>query len=157
MNIHGGPVWHWRPGWLGRLRGLPLLMLIQRGYAIFLPNSRGSSGYGQEFVRRVRGDMNGADTFDYLSGLDHLIETGIADPQRIGVTGTSYGGNMTAWLITQDTRFSAAVTVAPHTNQVTEHLLSNIPQFVELFLDDTYTNASGKYFGCATPILAPFT
>lgn len=145
MNVHGGPVSHWRPMWLGR-RLAPVLMLISRGYAIFLPNPRGSSGRGQDFVRHVLGDMGGADATDCLSGLDHLVARGIADPRRIGVTGGSYGGFMTSWLITQDARFAAAVSVAPVTNQVTEHLVSNIPHFVSLFLADTYTNPGGKYF-----------
>jgi dipeptidyl aminopeptidase/acylaminoacyl peptidase len=90
--------------------------------------------------------MGGADTSDCLSGLDHLVGRGIADPARLGVTGLSYGGFMTSWLITQDTRFAAAVAVAPITNHVTEHLVSNIPQFVALFLDDHYNNLGGKYF-----------
>lgn len=145
MNIHGGPVWHWRPTWLGRA-GLHMLMLLKKGYAVFLPNPRGSGGSGQEYARAVKGDMNGADTGDYLSGLDDLVRRGIADAGRLGVMGGSYGGNMTCWLITQDSRFAAAVALAPHTNQVTEHLLSNIPDFVDLFLADTYNNPGGKYF-----------
>jgi dipeptidyl aminopeptidase/acylaminoacyl peptidase len=144
LHIHGGPVWHYRPFWLGYRIGM--LMLLKRGYAVFLPNPRGSTGRGQAFVRPVLGDMGGADTYDYLSGLDHLIEEGIADRSRLGVTGTSYGGYMTAWLITQDTRFAAAVAVSPVTNQVTERLVSNIPHFVSLFLKDTYINPGGKYF-----------
>ena len=145
LNVHGGPVWHYRAFWLGR-RSIGALMLLKRGYAIFLPNPRGSTGRGQAFVRPVLGDMGGADTYDYLSGLDHLVGRGIADPARLGVTGGSYGGYMTAWLITQDPRFAAAVAVSPVTNQVTEHLISNIGHFVALFLKDTYTNAGGKYF-----------
>lgn len=145
LNVHGGPVWHYRPYWLGR-RGAGTLMLLKRGYAIFLPNPRGSTGRGQSFVRPVLGDMGGADTYDYLSGLDHLIERGVADPKRLGVTGGSYGGYMATWLITQDPRFAAAVAVSPVTNQVTEHLISNIGHFVSLFLEDSYTNPGGKYF-----------
>jgi len=145
MNVHGGPVWHWRPVWLGR-GNMSVLMLLKRGYAVFLPNPRGSSGRGQEFARKVLGDLNGADGEDCLFGLDYLVNRGIADSARIGVTGISYGGNMTAWLIGQDQRFAAAVPVAPHTNHVTEHLISNIPRFVSLFLDDHYTNPGGKYF-----------
>ena len=57
MNVHGGPVWHWRPMWLGR--GCTVLMLLKRGYAVFLPNPRGSSGRGQDFARHVLGDMGG--------------------------------------------------------------------------------------------------
>jgi dipeptidyl aminopeptidase/acylaminoacyl peptidase len=145
MNIHGGPVWHWRPGWLGR-GGAVVLLLIRRGYAVFFPNPRGSSGRGRDFVRSVYGDIGGADAQDLLAGLDTLIERGVASPDRLGVTGGSYGGFMTSWLITQDTRFAAAVPVAPHTNQVSEHLLSNLPHFMSLVLQDHYTNPGGKYF-----------
>lgn len=145
MAIHGGPVGHWRPRWLAR-GTMYALVLIQRGYAVFLPNPRGSAGYGQDFARAVVGDMGGADTYDYLSGLDHLVATGVADPDRLGITGVSYGGFMSYWLITQDRRFAAAVPVAPVSNHVTQHLISNIPHFVALFLDDTYHNPTGKYF-----------
>lgn len=148
MNIHGGPVWAWRPTWLGRTRGAHMasLVLVKRGYAVFFPNPRGSSGAGQEFARKVKGDLNGADTYDFLTGIDNLVARGIADSGRLGVTGVSYGGNMTSWLITQDARFAAAVPVAAHNNQVTEHLISNIPHFMALFLDDHYSNPGGRYF-----------
>jgi len=145
MHVHGGPVWHWRPAWLGRA-SVQILMLIQHGYAAFFPNPRGSSGRGQDFAGRVVGDMGGADTYDYLSGLDHLVTQGTVDRHRLGVTGASYGGFMAAWLITQDSRFAAAVPVAPVTNYVTEHLISNIPDWVALFLGDSYANPGGKYF-----------
>jgi dipeptidyl aminopeptidase/acylaminoacyl peptidase len=145
LNVHGGPVWHLRPVWLGR-SGLSLLMLIKRGYAVFFPNPRGSAGRGRDFVRKVYGDMGGADAQDLLAGIDALTERGIADPSRLGVIGGSYGGFMTSWLITQDTRFGAAVPFAPHTNQVTERLLSNIPHFMDLLLQDQYNNPGGKYF-----------
>ena len=143
--IHGGPVALSRARWLGR-SGVHLLMLLKRGFAIFFPNPRGSSGRGQNFARQVLGDLGGAETADHLSGLDHLIDCGLTDPARLGVTGVSHGGFMTSWLITQTDRFAAAVSVAPFTNQVTQHLISNIPNFVSLFLADTYTNPAGKYF-----------
>jgi dipeptidyl aminopeptidase/acylaminoacyl peptidase len=145
MYVHGGPVSNWRPVWLGRPRGGPIWLLVKRGYAVFLPNPRGSSGRGQEFARRVLGDMGGADTQDYLSGLDHLVKQGIADARRLGVAGVSYGGYMTAWLVTQDARFAAAVAVSPVINWVSEHLVSNLPHFVKSFLADDYSNAGGRY------------
>jgi dipeptidyl aminopeptidase/acylaminoacyl peptidase len=145
MAVHGGPVYHWRPNWLGR-RGIFALLLLQRGFAVLLPNPRGSSGRGQTFARKVLGDVAGGDARDCLAGLDHLIRDGSIDPSRLGVTGASYGGYMTAWLITQDQRFSAAVTVAPVSNKVSQHLLSNIPNYVALFVGDHYTNPGGKYF-----------
>ncbi len=151
LNIHGGPIGHWRPTWLGR-RNVAIWMLLARGFAVLLPNPRGSVGYGQPFARAVLGDLGGADTFDCLSGVDHVVGKGLADPHRLGVTGGSYGGFMTSWLITQDARFAAAIPVAPVTNQVTAHLISNIPQFVQLFLADSYTNHSGRYF-TRSPVL----
>ncbi len=146
MNVHGGPVWQWRPGWLARTRTLPFLMLVKRGYAVFYPNPRGSSGRGQEFAGCVFGDVGGAETMDHLAGLDYLIAKGIADASRLGVTGGSHGGFMTSWLIGHDSRFAAAVAVAPVTNWVSEHLISNIPHFCSMSLGDRYVNAGGKYF-----------
>lgn len=151
MYAHGGPVWHYQPFWIGR-RSAGVAMLLRRGCAIFFPNPRGSSGRGQDFARLVVGDMGGADTADYLAGLDYLVDTGLADARRVGVTGGSYGGFMTNWLITQDQRFAAALPVAPVTNFVTEHLVSNIPHFVQLFLDDDLTNLAGRYYS-RSPLL----
>jgi len=145
INVHGGPVWQMRPVWLGRLSAA-MLLLLEHGYAVFYPNPRGSTGRGQDFARRIVGDLGGAETADHLSGIEHLMRRGIADPARLGVTGGSHGGFMTAWLIGHDTRFAAAVAVAPVTNLVSEHLISNIPHFVARFLEDAYTKPSGKYF-----------
>jgi len=150
LYIHDGPVFHWRPHWLGRAPAAA--MLLRRGYAIFMPNPRGSSGRGTAFAARVIGDIGGGDTGDLLSGIDYLVEAGIADPSRLGVTGLSYGGLMTCWLTTQDTRFKAAVSVGPATNHVSHHLTCNIPQFVSLFVQDHYTNLSGAYYS-RSPIL----
>lgn len=150
LSVHAGPIIHWRPYWLGRA---PLnLMLLKRGYALFLPNPRGSSGRGQAFATHVVGDVGGADTADLLSGLDHLVSAGIADPSRLAITGLSYGGFMSCWLPTQDTRFAAAIAVGPATNHVSQHLLCNIPQFQSLFLQDHYKNLAGKYYS-RSPIL----
>jgi dipeptidyl aminopeptidase/acylaminoacyl peptidase len=145
MIIHGGPVWHWRPFWLGR-SGLFALILLQLGYAVFFPNPRGSSGRGIGFAKRVVGDIGGADVSDYLSGLDHLVAYGISDPLRLGVTGGSYGGYMTACLITSDSRFAAAVAFVPSVNRVSQHLTCAHPHYLQIFLDDSYTNLVGKYF-----------
>ena len=143
LEVHGGPVWLYRPFFLGA--GGQRLALLRRGYALFLPNPRGSSGRGQDYASKVFGDMGGADTHDYLSGIDELVKRGVADPKRLGVTGGSYGGFMSAWLITQDSRFAAAVAVAPVTNWVSEHLTCHIPHFCEQFLEDSMTNPGGKY------------
>jgi dipeptidyl aminopeptidase/acylaminoacyl peptidase len=144
LEIHGGPVWFFRPRFIGRT--LQQQALLAEGYAVFQVNPRGSSGRGADFARRVFGDMGGADTQDYLSGLDALVDRGVADPARLGVTGGSYGGFMTSWLVTQDRRFAAAVAVAPVTDWVSEHLTCHIPYFCKVFLNDDIDNPTGKYF-----------
>ena len=145
LHIHGGPVSQWRPTCLARARNLAMLMLLERGFAVLLPNPRGSAGRGSDFAAKVFGDMGGEDTFDHLAGLDHLIASGLVDATRIGVTGGSYGGFMTCWLTAHDQRFAAAVAVAPVTNWITEHLLSNIPEFVSSFLGDPISGSEDKY------------
>jgi len=144
MHVHGGPVWYVRPQYLGR--SALLQMALAAGYALFLPNPRGSSGRGQKFARKVFGDMGGRDTYDYLSGLDALESQGVIDRARIGVMGTSYGGYITSWLITQDRRFAAAVPIAPVTHWVSQHLTCNVPTFCELFLSDKLGDPLGQYF-----------
>ncbi len=144
LDVHGGPVWMWRPTYTGA--SAARTALLKRGVAIFMPNPRGSSGRGQVFAGKVFGDMGGADTYDYLSGIDDLVANKIADPKRLGVTGGSYGGYMAAWLITQDSRFAAAMPMAPVTDWVSEHLTCYIPHFCEQFLDDRIDNPNGKYY-----------
>lgn len=144
MNVHGGPVWYYRPTYIGR--SALMQMALGAGYALFFPNPRGSSGRGQDFARLVFGDMGGNDTYDYLSGLDALESKGLIDPKRIGVTGGSYGGYISSWLITQDQRFAASVPASPVTNWVSQHLTCNVPTFCQTFLDDQLSNPMGKYF-----------
>ncbi|WP_240434453.1 S9 family peptidase [Streptomyces sp. YIM 130001] len=133
VNIHGGPVWGFRDTWSMSYPWVPLL--VSRGYAVLNPNPRGSSGRGQSFAGAVVGDMGGADTHDYLSGIDALVERGIADPARIGLIGRSYGGFMSSWLVTQDTRFAAAVPLAPVTDWYSQSFTSNIAAWGNRFLD----------------------
>jgi dipeptidyl aminopeptidase/acylaminoacyl peptidase len=151
MDVHGGPVDHWRPRWLGR-SGIHTLLLLQRGFAVFLPNPRGSNGRPQDIVRCVVGDMGGADADDLLRGIDHLVAWGLVDPSSLGVMGVSYGGYMSAWLVTQDQRFAAAAAIAPVTNFVTELLTSNVPWWPKLFIEGSYLDLNGQYY-CRSPVL----
>jgi dipeptidyl aminopeptidase/acylaminoacyl peptidase len=144
MDIHGGPVWSHRNRWQGRLRGAKLL--TDHGIAVFYPNPRGSSARGQAFARHVAGDMGGEDTYDYLTGLDALVANGTADPKRLGVTGISYGGFMSAWLITQDTRFAAAAPISCVSNWYSQHRTSQIPHFDAMFLKGKPDQPGGHYF-----------
>ena len=84
-------------------------ILASRGFAVLYPNVRGSTGYGHKFLIANRYDWGGADFKDLMAGVDYVIEQGIADPDRLGIGGWSYGGFMGAWAPTQTNRFSAAV------------------------------------------------
>ena len=106
--IHGGPQSQERPdfAWFS----MPLIQfLTMNGFAVFVPNVRGSTGYGQAFRRANYRDWGGKDVQDVLSGVDHVINLGVADSQRLGIMGWSYGGYLTAAVITQTERFRAAV------------------------------------------------
>ena len=151
VDIHGGPVWQCRNRWVGRLGGAKVL--ADHGIASLYPNPRGSSGRGQDFARLVKGDMGGEDTYDYLTGCDAMVEQEIADPDRLGVTGISYGGFMSAWLITQDDRFAAAVPISCVANWYSQHRTSQIPFFDELFLADS-AYKGGKFFDRSPAMLA---
>jgi dipeptidyl aminopeptidase/acylaminoacyl peptidase len=104
--IHGGPTGRWADG-LDYLCWTHLL--TARGYAVFCPNVRGSTGYGWEFLVKNRADWGGGDFKDIMAGVDDLIGRGIADGKRLGIAGWSYGGYMAAWAPTQTPRFKAAV------------------------------------------------
>lgn len=84
-------------------------LFAERGWAVFLPNFRGSGGYGEKFLRANRFGFGLGDYQDLMSGVDHLVESGLADGERLAISGASYGGYMTAWTISQTNRFKAAV------------------------------------------------
>lgn len=117
VHVHGGPSSRWarefRPSWAA--------LLVSRGFAVLEPNIRGSTGRNYEFLVMNHNDLGGGDFKDVMSGLDYLVATGIADPERLGIGGWSYGGYMAAWAVTQTNRFKAAVSGAPVTNWVSEY------------------------------------
>jgi dipeptidyl aminopeptidase/acylaminoacyl peptidase len=104
--FHGGPTSVYNARFYGNHT---VGLLAATGFAVFLPNPRGSVGWGRAFAEANVGDLGGKDFGDILAGIDHLVEQGIANPDRLGVGGWSYGGFMTAWAITQTSRFKAAV------------------------------------------------
>jgi dipeptidyl aminopeptidase/acylaminoacyl peptidase len=151
LHVHGGPIGAYQRSWSMGTYAVPLL--VARGYAVLLPNPRGSSGRGQEFAAAVVGDMGGADTHDYLSGIDAMIERGIADPARIGTMGVSYGGFMSAWLVTQDRRFKAAVAGSPVTEWYSFTFTTNIPRWGLWFLGDADPEEIGNQVHTRSPVL----
>ncbi len=123
---HGGP--HHRSG-LGV--GFNDQILASKGYAIFKPNFRGSTGYGLAFLDADRGDLGGGDLRDIMSGVDFLIKRGVADKDQLYVYGVSYGGFMTSWIVGQTTRFRAAVAENAVTDMTMMWSLSDLQSWTE--------------------------
>lgn len=130
LNIHGGPAGVFQQTFIGGRGVYPLATFTSRGYAILRPNPRGSSGYGAEFRRANMKDWGVGDYQDLMTGVDKVIEMGVADPERLGVMGWSYGGFMTSWIVTQTSRFKAASAGAPVTNLMSFNGTADIPAFV---------------------------
>jgi dipeptidyl aminopeptidase/acylaminoacyl peptidase len=104
-QIHGGPhtLYAWSPFWEFQVLGAA-------GIGVFYSNPRGSEGYGQDFNDANHRDWGPGPTRDVLAGVDALVADGLADPDRLGLTGGSYGGYLTNWILGHDGRFRAAMT-----------------------------------------------
>lgn len=118
VKIHGGPAGAYNQNFQANGHGSNAQWYAADGYAMLMPNPRGSSGYGDEGQRSVIGDWGGLDFQDIMTGVDAVIERGIAHPDSLGVMGWSYGGYMTAWTVTQTDRFKAAVNGAGITEPI---------------------------------------
>ena len=130
--VHGGPESHYDNGWLTSYDDAGQVGAA-RGYAVFYPNYRGSTGRGLDFAMSSQGDLAGAEFDDIVDGVDHLIDTGLVDGDKVGVTGGSYGGYATGWLSTRYTdRFAAGVMFVGISDNISKWGTSDIPE--ELYL-----------------------
>lgn len=129
--VHGGPEAHHDNGWLTGY-SMAGQMGAAEGFAVFYPNYRGSTGRGLEFAMSSQGDLAGAEFDDIVEGVDYLIEKGVTDKNRVGVTGGSYGGYATGWMSTKYShRFAAGVMFVGISNNLSKWGTSDIPE--ELF------------------------
>jgi dipeptidyl aminopeptidase/acylaminoacyl peptidase len=140
---HGGPTSLVANGflvnsWWGQL-------LAARGYAVFLPNFRGSTGFGLKFAEANVGDMGGKDFEDIDSGVDFLIKQGIADEKRLGFGGWSYGGFMACWTVTQTDRYKAAVMGAGISHWLSFHGNSHLQAWDANHYDTSPYERNGLY------------
>ncbi len=115
LEIHGGP--HSAYGW-GFFHEFQCLAAA--GFGVLYTNPHGSQGYGQDFVAATYHDWGGRDYRDLIGAVDWALKLGWVDPKRLGVTGGSYGGYMTNWVITQTTRFRAAVACRSTSNRYSQ-------------------------------------
>jgi len=111
LNIHGGP-----QGMYKNEFDFEFQATAAQGYIVFYLNPRGSFGYGQQFTDEINQDYGGICYRDIMAGVDYMISLGFVDESRMGVTGLSFGGWMTSWIIGHTDRFKAAIPVAPFVN-----------------------------------------
>jgi len=128
VAVHGGPAWAAMPAWPSRWSYY--MALASQGYFVFLPNPRGSYGKGEKFTRANVKDFGYGDLLDIMAGVDKAIESAPVDPERLGITGWSYGGYMTMWGVTQTKRFRAAVAGAGLSNWVSYYGENKIDQWM---------------------------
>jgi dipeptidyl aminopeptidase/acylaminoacyl peptidase len=116
LRIHGGPVSQYSTGF-----NLEWQMLAAKGFAVVAANPRGSSGYGRDFSRALWADWGNKDYDDVMAAVDTAIAMGVADPDRLGVGGWSYGGILTDHVIAKTTRFKAAISGASEFNYLANY------------------------------------
>lgn len=118
VSVHGGPAGVWSTSFRGINH-----VYAGLGWAVFEPNVRGSTSYGDRFLQGNARDIGGGDYEDLMSGVDHLVARGIADPDRLAIRGWSYGGILGGWTITQTPRFKAASVGAMVTDWTSEYAM----------------------------------
>ena len=160
--VHGGPTGVFVQRFIGNRGAYPIAAFASNGYAVLRCNVRGSSGYGREFRYANYNDWGGGDFQDIMTGVDYVVQKGIADPEKLGVMGWSYGGYMTSWVITQTKRFKAASVGAGVTNLMSFTGTADIPGFIpdyfggeywDVFENWTSHSAMFNIKGVSTPTL----
>lgn len=128
LNVHGGPESHVSDGWLTGYNN-PGQVAAARGFAVFQPNYRGSTGRGVAFSKLGQGDAAGKEFDDLVDAVDHLVASGLVDPAKVGVTGGSYGGYATAWCATRfSARFAAGVMMVGISDTISKFGTTDIPE-----------------------------
>jgi len=151
VDVHGGPtgahVNGFKASW-----GSPGQLYAGQGWAVLYPNPRGSTGYGERFMRGNIKDWGSGDYRDIMTGVDELVRRGIADSARLAISGWSYGGYMTGWVVSQTGRFKAAMMGAGLSNMESMYGTTDIPGYIGTFydgmpqLDGTLSNASLEFY-----------
>jgi len=147
LNIHGGPAGVFSQNFVAANQGpYPIAAMAEKGIFVLRPNPRGSTGYGTTFRLSNQRDWGGGDYKDLMAGVDHVVKLGLADADKLGVMGWSYGGFMSSWVVGHTTRFKAASIGAPVVNLISQDGTSDIAEFLHSYNKkyfwedyDTYT------------------
>jgi dipeptidyl aminopeptidase/acylaminoacyl peptidase len=150
VYVHGGPGGGFTHGLFPQFMHIvpqvdpyPTEAMAAAGFAILMPMPRGGAGYGEAGQRMIVNAWGEADYKDIMAGVDHLVTTRVADPQRLGVMGASYGGFMTNWIVTQTDRFKAAASNAALSDLTDEYYLSEGGQFMVDYFKRPWENLDG--------------
>lgn len=152
LSVHGGPESHDVNGWLTSYSD-PGQVAASRGFAVLYPNYRGSTGRGVEFSKLSQGDPTGKEFDDLADAVDALVAGGIADRDRVGITGGSYGGYASAWGATYySDRFAASVMFVGISDKISKAGTSDIPWELYLVHDPTWPWENWQHYLEASPI-----
>ncbi|WP_232848594.1 S9 family peptidase [Bowmanella yangjiangensis] len=152
MSVHGGPESHDKDGWLTNY-SRPGQMGAARGYAVFYPNYRGSTGKGVDYSKLGQNDYAGEEFNDLVRFKQHLVDMGLVDSKRVGITGGSYGGYASAWAATKLTEhFAASVMFVGVTNQLSKFGTTDISNEMFLVHARSYPWDKWQYYLERSPI-----
>ena len=149
LAVHGGPTWCWNAFFSDSEPNA--VLLAEAGYAVLQANPRGSSGRGHAYSEAVNGDPGGIDFDDLMAGIDWCIDNGIADPERLGIAGLSYGGYMAAWAVTRTDRFKASVAISVVADFRSFHLTSEVARWDEMILAPSRWDEPGGLYDDRSP------
>jgi dipeptidyl aminopeptidase/acylaminoacyl peptidase len=145
LNIHGGPSGAFNESFIGASGLYPIASFAAHGWAVLRANPRGSTNYGLPFRAANLNDWGGGDYQDLMSGVDHVIEMGVADPNKLAVMGWSYGGYMTNWVVTQTNRFKCAAAGAGLSNMISMWGTNDIPSTLDDYFSGTWIEQPEAY------------
>jgi dipeptidyl aminopeptidase/acylaminoacyl peptidase len=135
LNVHGGPAGVFNQAFItSNQSSYPIAAFAEMGFAILRPNPRGSSGYGVSFRLANQKDWGGEDYNDLMQGVDEMIARGIADENKLGLMGWSYGGFMSSWIVGHTQRFKAVSIGAPVVDLMAQNLTDDIPGFLKSYM-----------------------
>jgi dipeptidyl aminopeptidase/acylaminoacyl peptidase len=143
--IHGGPAGVFSETFTGARSIYNIEYFASNGYAVLRPNPRGSTGYGKDFRFANFKDWGFGDYEDIMSGVDKVIDMGVADPNRLAVMGWSYGGYMTSFVVTRTNRFKAASMGAGLPNLVSMTTTTDIPDYLVAHMGGEFWDDYEKY------------
>jgi dipeptidyl aminopeptidase/acylaminoacyl peptidase len=143
--VHGGPSGVWMQTFPSTWYDNTAHAWAGKGWAVFYPNPRGSSGYGEKFLLANVKDWGGGDYRDIQTGIDELIRRGVADSTRLAQSGWSYGGYMTAWTVSQTTRFKAAMVGAGLTNMFSMYSTNDLQRVLDDYFGGEPWDAKQQY------------